>query len=260
MLANQITLITAVVFVGMLCFMEVGRRIGRFRIHTKSDDQNGSYMALEGSVFALMGLLVAFTFSAAASRFEMRRQLAVEETNDIGTSWKRLDLLPPAHQSVLRGRFRQYIDARLSFYQSLADQEQLDQALAHTRALQDQIWIDSVAACKEVPSPAVSTLVLGSTNAMIDITTTRAMAAQTHLPAVIQILLVALPLICSLLAGLDMAAIPERSWVRTVGFALMVSITVFVILDLDYPRVGLIRLNQFDQGLMELRAAMQSGT
>ena len=260
MLTSDITLITAVVFVGMLCFMEIGRRVGRARIAKRSDDENGSYMALEGSVFALMGLLVAFTFSASASRFEMRRQLAVEETNDIGTSWKRLDLLPAAHQSVLRERFRQYVDARLAFYRSLADQEQLDRALAHTRALQDQIWADSVAACKEVPSPAVSTLVLGSTNTMIDITTTRAMAAQTHLPALIQFLLVVLPLICSLLAGLDMASLPQRSWVRLIGFALMVSITVFVILDLDYPRVGLIRLNQFDQALMELRASMQSGT
>lgn len=260
MLAGQTALITIVVFVGMIFSLEVGLRVGRSRIQAKWEGEGVSYIALEGSVFGLMGLLIAFTFSTAASRFEMRRQLAVEETNDIRASWKRLDLLPASHQGPLRERFRQYVDARLSFYRSLADQEQPSLALARTRALQDRIWADSVAACKEVPSPAVTTLVLGSTNAMIDITTSRAMAAQTHLPVAIRGLLVVLPLISSLLAGLNMAPNPRRCWLRVIGFALMVSITVYVILDLDYPRVGLIRLDQFDQALMELRTSMQSGT
>jgi len=260
MLSMHITLTAIVVFVGMLCCMEIGHRIGQFRIKRHWDEPGASFLSLEGSVFGLMGLLIAFTFSAAASRFETRRQLAVEETNDIGTAWKRLDLLPAYRQAALRESFRQYVDSRLAFYRSFTDDNEVSEAMARSRALQDEIWTKSVAACAESGSVATTNLVLTSLNTMIDITTTRLMAARTHLPALIGGLLVGLPLICALLAGLDSASNPKRSWLRTVGFALMVSITVFVIYDLDYPRVGVIRLDQFDQSLVELRGSMQSGT
>jgi len=62
--------------------------------------------AVEGSVFGLLGLLIAFTFSGAAFRFDARRQLAVEETNAIGTAYLRLDLLPADKQPALRDSFR----------------------------------------------------------------------------------------------------------------------------------------------------------
>ena len=94
---------------------------------------------------------------------------------------------------------------------------------------------------------------------MFDIATTKTAVARTHLPWLIRNLLVVLPLICALLAGLDSAENPQRSWLRILGFALMVSVTVFVILDLDNPRIGLIRIDMFDQVLIELRNSMQPG-
>jgi len=256
MLGFEITLVALGVFAGMLLFMEIGRRIGRFRNSKQQQEPGESFLALEGSVFGLMGLLIAFTFSAAASRFEIRRNLVVEETNDIGTAWKRLDLLPPVSRSLLREKFREYVDSRLTVYRDVTNSEQGTQALARSTTLQDEIWERAVTACAEIPSPATTTLILSSLNVMFDITTTRTVAARTHLPWLIRGLLMVLPLICALLAGLDAAAIPRRSWVRTIGFALMVSVTVFVILDLDYPRVGLIRIDMFDQALIELRNSM----
>ena len=72
------------------------------------------------------------------------------------------------------------------------------------------------------------------------------MVARTHLPLLIRTLLMVLPLICSLLVGLSAAADPKRSWTHILTFALTMSFTVFVILDLDYPRAGLIRIDHFD--------------
>jgi hypothetical protein len=113
-----------------------------------------------------------------------------------------------------------------------------------------------VAACLDADSPATTNLVLASLNAMIDVTTTRTVLARTHLPLVIRTLLVVLPLICSLLAGLSAAADARHSWTHILTFALMVSVTVFVILDLDYPRAGLIRIDHFDLVLVELRNSL----
>jgi hypothetical protein len=76
---------------------------------------------VEGAVFGLLALLVAFAFSGSAARFDTRRQLIVEETNAIGTAYLRLDLLPTAAQPSLRAHFRQYVAARLDVYRQLSD-------------------------------------------------------------------------------------------------------------------------------------------
>ena len=76
---------------------------------------------VDGAVFGLLGLLVAFTFSGAATRFDARRQLVVEEANAIGAAYLRLDVLPAAAQPALRARFREYLDSRLAAYRAVPD-------------------------------------------------------------------------------------------------------------------------------------------
>jgi hypothetical protein len=50
-----------------------------------------------------------------------------------------------------------------------------------------------------------------------------------------------------------MVGVKSRCWLYVLCFALIISVTVFVILDLKYPRLGLIRIDAFDQALVELR-------
>jgi hypothetical protein len=76
---------------------------------------------VNGAVFGLLGLLVAFTFSGAANRFDTRRQLVVEETHAIGTAYLRLDVLPATAQPALRARIREYLDSRLAAYRAMPD-------------------------------------------------------------------------------------------------------------------------------------------
>jgi len=75
--------------------------------------------AIEEALFSLFGLLIAFTFSGSASRFDSRRQLLAEEINDIGTAYLRLDLLPAGVQPALHGLFHDYVDSRLAVYRKL---------------------------------------------------------------------------------------------------------------------------------------------
>lgn len=119
-------------FCGMLFLLEVGRRIGLKRI---ADDPEGAHKgtgAVEGAVFALLGLLIAFTFSGAASRFDDRRRLAAEEANTIGTAYLRIDLLPAESQQEMRELFRRYLDLRLETYRNAADLEAVKVNLAQT--------------------------------------------------------------------------------------------------------------------------------
>ena len=93
----------------MLLLLEVGRRIGIREISRDAGGEQAGVGAIESAVFGLFGLLIAFTFSGAITRFDGRRQLVIEETNAIGTAYLRVDLLPTGAQPALRDSFRRYL-------------------------------------------------------------------------------------------------------------------------------------------------------
>jgi hypothetical protein len=240
-------------FLGMLLLLELGRRIAKRDQAKGSEKEPAGVAAVEGAVFALFGLLIAFTFSGSIERFDKHRELIAEETNAVGTAYMRLDLLSKNAQPPIRELFGKYLDARVEVYQKLPDIEAAKAALTTSTHLQDEIWTQTLDASRLPDShPDAAKLLLPALNAMIDITTTREMAADLHPPAIIFILLFALGLACSLFAGYGMAA-GRRSWLHILGFAAVTLITVFVILDIEYPRQGLFRADAYDQVLIDLR-------
>lgn len=256
--ALTVLLLTFGLFVGMLLFLEIGRRLGMRRMKEEPGTADEGVGAVDGAVFAVLGLLIAFTFSGATSRFDTRRQLVVEETNDIGTAYLRLDLLPAETQPALRNSFRRYLDARLEVYRNYPDMAAAKMWLGKANELQKEIWQQAVSASRASgASPAASMLLLPALNAMIDITTTRTMTAQIHPPMVVFVMLFGLALAASLLAGYGMTGSKRRSRFHMLGFALIMAVAVYVILDMEYPRLGLIRLDAIDQALVELRDSMK---
>jgi hypothetical protein len=249
-------LLAALLFVGMLVLLEVGRRAGvRRQLRDPSGPGAG---ALEAAVFGLLALLIAFIFSGAASRFDARRHLVVEEANAIGTAYLRVDLVPPAVQPALRDSFRRYLDSRLDVYRKIPDFAAARAELEKSVALQAEIWTQAVAACpKAEGAPAPCMLLLPALNQMIDITTTRTAAAQIHPPASIFVMLIAIAFVTALLAGYNLTGEGKQSWLPMLGFAVTVAVTVYVIIDIEYPRLGLIRVDAIDRVLMELRATMK---
>jgi len=206
----------------------------------------------------LLGLLIAFTFSGAASRFDERRKLIIEEANAIGTADLRLDLLPAAAQGDLRESLRRYLDARLAAYRALPDREAAKAELARATALRQEIWRKAIAASAGAqPAPM---LLLPALNQMIDITTTRTMAGETHPPHILFVLLSAPALLGASLAGHAMSAAKARGWVHRATFALALAGAVYVIVDMEYPRLGLIRMDAFDHVLVNLRKSRQQAT
>jgi len=245
-------------FLIMLLVLETGRRIGkRYHSMEESDHHRGNRILVESAIYGLLGLLIAFTVSGAASRFDARRTLTVQEANTIGTAYLRLDLLPAAAQPELRRKFRRYAEARLAVFRLLPDFEASNAEAVRANELQRSIWNEVIAALPGVPQSA-TLMLLPALNEMFDITSSRAIAAQAHTPLVILCALAVLALFCCLLAGYGLAGEnPLGSALRMIGFALIVTLTIFVILDLDYPRVGLIRLDYADQALIDVLAGMR---
>ncbi len=242
----------------MLILLEVGRRAGVRRIARDPEGARTGVGAVDGAIFGLLGLLVAFTFGGAITRFDSRRQLVVEEANDIGTAYLRLDLLPAEAQPPLRENFRRYVDNRLEVYRKLPDLTAAYKELANGEEIQREIWRQGVAAIRAPGAAAAAPmLLLPALNAMFDITTTRTFAALIHPPVVIFVMLFGLAMISALLAGYGMAGSKERSSVHMVCFALVLAVSVYVILDIEYPRLGLIQVKSFDQALIDVRKSMK---
>lgn len=245
-------------FFGMLVMLDIGRRFGIRRRAREGEAYAAGLGAVEGALFGLLGLLVAFTFSGAASRFDDRRALIIEEANDIGTAYLRIDLLPAEAQPAVRQKFREYVDARIAAYQSLPDIQKALGQLSRANELQSEIWRLAVpAAAQSPPGSSASVLVVNALNAMFDITNTRTWATQLHPPVVVFLMLAALALGCALIAGHGMSAAPGRNWLHMITFALVLSTTVFVIIDLEFPRLGLFKVSAFDQALVDQRKAME---
>jgi hypothetical protein len=251
-------LLGLLLFVLMLAASEVGRRIGIARLAGDADGLAKGGASADAAAFALLGLLIAFTFSGAASRFQDRRDLIASEANAIATAYLRLDLLPADVQPSLRELFRRYTDARLTIYAQALDAAATEARRAESAQLQAEIWkAASTAVQREGVPTSTSTLALGALNSMIDVTGIREMATRSHPPSAVFLLLVGISLLCSLLIGYGTSQNAKRSWLHTVTFAAVVSLTVYVIIDLEFPRVGLIRVEAADDVLLKVREGMQ---
>jgi hypothetical protein len=229
----------------MLVLIELGRR---FRIKHKAPQES---TAIEGAIFALFGLLLAFTFSGAVERYDRHRELLVEETNAIGTAYLRLDLLPPAAQPALRQLFRDYTNSRLHLYDTISDE--ISPATEH---LQREIWKQSMAAAASPGANGDATkILLPALNTMIDITATRRNAFNMHPPPVVFLLLFVFSGGAAFLGGYGMT-VRGRSWFHMFALATAVTLTIYATLEIEYPRRGLIRLSDTDKTLIDLHNSM----
>ena len=248
-------LASLLLLVGMMVAFRFGRRAG-IRHHTVDPDGARSISgAVEASIFALLGLLIAFTFSGAGDRFEVRRALITEEANSIGTAWLRLDLLNAADQALLREEFRQYLDARLSYYGKLPDETAAEPDLQRADQIEAAIWTHIVEAAPRGIPGTVQTLI-PAVNDMFDVASLRQMALRTHPPLPIYGLLMLLALVCASLAGHHAAPSVRPPWVLPLLFSGISALAIFVIIDLEYPRAGLIRIESADFLLHDVRARM----
>lgn len=238
--------IAVLLFPAMILALEAGRRLRLRRAAVQGST------AIESAVFGLFGLLLAFTFSGAASRHDAHRTLLTQESNHIGTVYLRLDLLPAPAQPELRQLLRDYTTSRLHLFDAVGPE-----ISAESIRLQNQIWHRSVvAASSPGASPDSAKLLLPAINDMIDITATRQNAFNMHPPPIVLWLLIVFSCVSAFMAGYSMD-LHGRNLVYSIALAALVTLTVYATLEIEYPRQGFIRLSYLDQGLVNLRSSMK---
>ena len=239
-------------FISSLILMNLGRRLGaRYLVREGTSTVTG-LSAVEGAVFALMGLVLAFAISGALQRFDERKQLMLQEANAISTAYQRLDLLEAPTGPALKSAVKAYLRARIDLYQTgigfslwRGAEVASDDHLARVSKLNHAIWDGAVKACAPGDQRAVCVLLLPSLNSMFDTARSRDGANERHPPHILYVMLFGLGLGGSLLAGFGMAATKNRSWVHMTIFASALAVALFVVTDIEYPRLGLVRVDSF---------------
>ncbi|KTD09226.1 hypothetical protein Lgra_2461 [Legionella gratiana] len=245
-----------VFFAFILLFLYLGIYSAQRKAKNRKTSNNSGFQIVEGAVFTLLGLIVAFTFASANQRFDQRRYLIIEEANAIRTVYLRMDLVSSEIQKNLRQALKQYLFYQIANYQKISDFNTFILNHAKAQAVQKKIWNLAVKDCISKDNQYECSLLLSALNKMFDIANTRYENSYVHPPLIIFILLVGLALLGALLAGYNIGEKKDGSILHLVSYALVIAITIFIIIDLELPRIGFIRIDSFDTVLVQLYQEM----
>ena len=247
--------IAIVLFLAMIICQEVGRRFGSKRCAREGDKLAG-VSDVDNAVFALLSLLIAFAYDGAGTRFDHRRELVTDEVNKVGSAYQTLSLLPSAPRAALQAQMREYLRTRIETYSLLPDIGAARASLARSEQLQDEIWEAAVAEARAAGEGAVM-VVLPALNDAFDVATTRTIAMFTHTPLMVFAMLAAVTLLSSLLAGYGMGALSARPMAHMLIYAGTLALAIFVILELEFPQIGWVRVDRADRNLTHLLERMK---
>jgi hypothetical protein len=253
--------IATLFFISSLILLNYGRQLGLRYMKKEGVGSMSGLPTIEGAVFGLVGLLLAFTISGALQRFDERRQLIVQEANAISTAYDRLALFQGDARDLQAG-LKDYTKARIELYRipenfSWWSEQSAPEQRLKIRELKGKLWDATVAACPQANYPPPCSLALIALSSMFEVARLREGAAEKHPPQIVYIMLFGLGLGGSLLAGFAMAPAGARSEIHMVIFAATLAITLYVVTDMEFPRLGLIRLGGFDHFLVDVYQQMR---
>ena len=248
--------VAALIFLILIGAGEVGYLLARRRRAGRKNETAAEVHEhlneVQTAIFAVLGLLLAFTFAMAVSRFDARKQALEDETNAIGTAYLRTQLLPLGQQAAAVAVFRTYVDARLRsarpfWYQDVRLKHEMDE-------LQQTLWTQGVAAANQDPHAVTTDLYIQSLNEMFDAQSARDAARLNELPTSTIYLLLAISILSVATLGYRAGLGGRRSLVGAVLLALVITLVIGVIIELDQPYQGFITISQ--QSLIDLRQSM----
>ena len=224
----------------VLLSVEAGYLVGNLRRRSEADEKNAPIGSLVGATFGLLAFLLAFTFSAASTRYDTRKQMVLQEANAIGTAYLRADLLPEPQRTDARNALAAYTKLRSGGVTSLLRPE----VMAESSALQDILWGTAVSAGTLRPDSPVSALFIQAVNAVIDLDGERITAGRNRIPDSIWTVLYALTVLSMAAMGYQFGLSGVRSWGETVILGLAFTLVILLIADLDRAQSGVVRVSQ----------------
>ena len=206
--------------------------------------------SISSSLLGLLALILAFTFSMANSRYDVRRELAIREANAIGTALLRTQFFPNSVQKELKSSMKNYLEARIAFFESGTDLDKMLGHLENSDSIGKLLWNQVTEYSNADPNLVKTSEIVPALNEMIDLSTSRRAAGEANIPPSIQWFLIILCISSTFLLGYERKG--AFDWIIVLCFSLMLSLTVFSIFDLDRPRSGLVTLDEGNSKIIEL--------
>ncbi len=244
-------------FLGLMLAAEGGFRLGGWRRNRIGDAAKSQTTTVQGAVLGLMGLLAGFSLAMAVGRFDARRQLVVEESNAIGTCYLRTSLLPEPYAEETAGQLRAYLDERIEYSVTIRDQTKAVAAQNEARRLLNGLWRKAAEASEAAPT-VMTALFVESLNEVIDVEAKRSQAMNSHVPLAVMVMLFVSAAFSALFIGYMYGDAGQRNLFATAVATALFSLVIMIIIDLDHPRAGLVKLSQ--KGLIELREGLDPPT
>jgi len=209
----------------------------------KSDPNDAPFGVLQASAFGMVGLLLGFSFSLAVARFDQRREVTVREANAIGTTVLRAELLRSPVAGQMRELLREYVEARIEY--AAAGTHAGDRVGPGRRSdeLQRRMWALAVSESHRDPRLPIVALFITSLNETIDLSSEQAAALSATIPPSVLVIVVIVVVIASSLLGANFGRVGRFGWVAFALFAVMFALVIGMILDLDRPQGGLIKVS-----------------
>jgi hypothetical protein len=238
-------LIAVIVYVSIAIGIELGHLVGRQMQGRVTEPSKAHVNAIQASLLGVLALLLGFTFSLALQRFNDRSEAIVAEANAIGTAYLRARLLRGAAQSEVEAALQRHVDLRVQAGAVTLDDERDRQALlAKTNENLDSLWRISSRAAREDPNPVTSGLFIQALNDLIDAYGTRDAELERHVPEVVLFLLYGTFVLTGIVLGYGARVSGHRASFATYILIALVVVLAFVVVDLDRPRRGMIRVDQ----------------
>jgi hypothetical protein len=227
----------AVVYGSLIAASEIGFRIGRLRQPRTDEKAYHLEEAVQTASLGLMALLLGFSFSLAASRYDSRNQVIVHEANAITTAYFDAELLPEPHRSEMAATFRRYVVLRIHAY-DLGTEVAADSAIRSWK-LQEVLWKEGMAAARDqrVP-PEFATAVSRSLSQVADTSEAAMSAFENRLPESMVMLLFAVAGIATWIAGYCDGERARRLILVIFIQPLLIALVITVITDMDEPFTG----------------------
>lgn len=247
--------IALILFVSMIGTIEIGRTLGRRAQYSSDDTFKGYVNTVSGSLLGILALLLGFTFSLSLQRFDSRSEAVISESNAIGTTYLRSQLLPVSVLSDVQRTLRQYLDLRIKASMiNLAHEHERDELLAEAEKIQTTLWGYARQAVQEDPNPVTTGLFVQSLNELIDSFDRRNAELMRHVPEPVLILLYITFLMVGVALGYGAGIAGHWTPFITYILVTLIVVLVFIVVDLDRPRRGLIEVSQ--QSLIDLRTSL----
>jgi hypothetical protein len=214
------------------------------------ETKRGDFDIVLGATLTLLSLIVGFSFSMAASRYDQRKNLEEEEANAIGTAYARADFIGADTASV-KALLREYTGLRIQFY-TINDTSKRRELLAETNRMQDRLWSAVVVPATANPN-ALTAIAATSMNDAINSQGYAQAAKWNRIPLGAWVLLCAIGLVATTMIGFRFQAHARQRMLMLIIPAL-ISISMGLIADIDCPLGGVILIGP--QNLTALAATL----